>query len=158
SLVRRVDLPSGVRAIAVGGATLGGSGKTPLAIAAALALSAAGARVAFVGHAYRARPGRGRGVTGGDPSSEGGDGGRVAARALPPAGVPVLVGPARADAIALAGSLADVLVLDGVAQTAPAPAALALLALDATAPWGRPAAVPPAGDLRAPRAALLAAC
>jgi tetraacyldisaccharide-1-P 4'-kinase len=51
-----------------------------------------------------------------------------------------------------------VLVIDGVAQTAPRRATLALLAVDGAEPWGRAQAVPPAGDLRAPRDALLAAC
>jgi hypothetical protein len=51
--------------------------------------------------------------------------------------------------------MADVLVLDGVTQTAPERAALALLAVDRVEPWGRAGAVPPWGDLRAPVADLL---
>ena len=60
--------------------------------------------------------------------------------------------------MALAGRVADILVLDGVAQTSPVRAALALLAVDAREPWGRGGAVAPRGDLRAPKPILLRAC
>jgi tetraacyldisaccharide 4'-kinase len=147
-----------VRVLAVGGATLGGSGKTPLAMACAAELAAAGASVAFVGHAYGATPLRARVVHGDDPMGEVGDEALLAARTLGPARVPVVVGVKRSDAVALAASIADVLVLDGVAQTAPIRASLALLAVDAAEPWGRAAALPPGGDLRAPVDRLLGAC
>jgi tetraacyldisaccharide 4'-kinase len=159
-VVRALDFPAHVRVVAVGGATLGGSGKTPLAIACARELARAcssGARVAFVGHAYRARPGHPRVVRTSDPLHLVGDEALVAAVELEPAGVPVVVGPDRASAMALAARLADVLVLDGVAQTHPVPATLALLAVDPEEPWGRAVAVPPCGDLRAPVEALLEA-
>lgn len=158
SIVRRVDLPAGVRAVAIGGATLGGSGKTPLAIACAAEIAASGVRVALIGHAYGARPGRARVVAGGDCHGEVGDEALVAARALASTGARVVVAPTRAEAVAFATREADVVVLDGVAQTTPARAALALLAVDAVAPWGRAGAVAPRGDLRAPRDALLRAC
>ena len=156
ALVRSLPVPDGVRVVAVGGATLGGSGKTPLAIACARELARQGARVALVGHAYRARPRRARLVKPGDSLAEVGDEALLAARALQPVGVPVFVAPSRALAIARAARDADVLVLDGVLQTAPARAALSLLAVDADEPWGRAAAVPPRGDLRAPVPALRA--
>jgi tetraacyldisaccharide 4'-kinase len=158
AVVRPLALPAGVRVVAIGGATLGGSGKTPLAIACAGELAAAGARVALVGHAYRASPGCARVVVAHDPIGEVGDEALVAARALGPAGVRVVVAPTRSAALALASRGADVIVLDGVAQTAPARAALALLAVDGVEPWGRAGAVAPRGDLRAPRRALLRAC
>ena len=66
SVTRRLPHPSGVSIVSVGGATLGGSGKTPLAIACASALAASGARVALVGHAYRAAPLHARTVSPGD--------------------------------------------------------------------------------------------
>jgi tetraacyldisaccharide 4'-kinase len=159
-VARPLLLPAGVRVVTVGGATLGGSGKTPLAIACALELAAlrGGKDVAFVGHAYRADPRRPRVVSEHDDLREVGDEALLAARALADAGVSVVVAPRRADAVALAAERARVLVLDGVAQTRPVRASLALLAVDAAEPWGRAQAVPPAGDLRAPRAALLAAC
>jgi len=157
-VVRPVSLPAGRRVIAVGGATLGGSGKTPLAIACAVEIAAAGGRVAFVGHAYRAAPRGARVVEEGDALREVGDEALLAARALGGIGVPVIVAPRRAESMALAAQLARVLVVDGVAQTRPARASLALLAVDAEEPWGRAGSVPPLGDLRAPKEALLAAC
>lgn len=161
TVVRRLAWPSGVRVVGVGGTTFGGSGKTPLAIACAAELAARGARVALVGHAYRARPRRARVVSAGDPLREVGDEALVAARALAHLGVRVVVAPTRARAIALASREADTLVVDGVLQTAPVRVSLALLAADAAEPWGaargRPA-VPPLGYLRAPVEALLAAC
>jgi tetraacyldisaccharide 4'-kinase len=146
-----------VRVVAVGGATLGGGGKTPLAIACARSLALSiGARVALVGHAYGARPGRARAVVPGDAADEVGDEAVVSARALAGAGVEVIVAPTRAEAVAFAARRASVLVLDGVLQTAPVRATLALLAVDAAAPWGA-GHVPPRGDLRAPVPALLGA-
>jgi tetraacyldisaccharide 4'-kinase len=154
ALVRRLAIPPGTRVIAVGGATLGGSGKTPLAIACARELARQGARVALVGHAYRARPRCARVVRPDDGLGEVGDEALLAARALDGIGVPVVVAPSRAGAIARAAREADVVVLDGVLQMAPVRASLSLLAVDAGEPWGRAAAVPPRGDLRAPVAAL----
>jgi tetraacyldisaccharide 4'-kinase len=158
TVVRHIDFPSRTRVVAVGGATLGGSGKTPLAIACAAELAANGARVALVGHAYRAKPKRARVVTVDDALVEVGDEALVAARALRAAGVRVVVAPRRSEAVELAARVADVLVLDGVAQTSPVRAALALLAVDAVEPWGRVGSVAPCGDLRAARATLLRVC
>jgi tetraacyldisaccharide 4'-kinase len=158
AVVRRLTWPSHVRVVAVGGATLGGSGKTPLAMACAAELAARGASVALVGHGYRATPRRARVVHAGDRLDEVGDEALLAAGALGPAGVRVVIAPKRSDAIALAARIADVLVLDGVAQTAPVRASLALLAVDAAEPWGRAVALPPGGDLRAPVSSLVDAC
>jgi tetraacyldisaccharide 4'-kinase len=158
TVVRRLDLPPRTRVITVGGATLGGSGKTPLAMACAAELAARGARVALVGHAYRANPRAARIVVPNDSLQEVGDEALLAARTLGPAGIRVIVAPRRSDAVALAGRVADILVLDGVAQTSPVRAALALLAVDAREPWGRGGAVVPRGDLRAPKPILLRAC
>jgi tetraacyldisaccharide 4'-kinase len=156
TVVRRLVFPPGLRVVAVGGATFGGSGKTPLAIACAreLARAAAGLRVAIVGHAYRGNPGRARVVGPTDALAEVGDEALLAARALGDRGC-VVVGPTRQAAIDLAATMADVVVLDGVTQTAPVRASLALLAVDPDEPWGRARAVPPWGDLRAPVARLL---
>jgi tetraacyldisaccharide 4'-kinase len=157
TLVRRLHTPRGVHVVAVGGATLGGSGKTPIAIACARTLAAAGARTVLVGHGYRARPQRPRVVSTGDSTAEVGDEALIAARALEPVGAAVVVGPTRSTAVAWAGRRAEVLVIDGVLQTAPVRATLALLAVDADEPWGHAQSLPPRGDLRAPIAALLAA-
>jgi tetraacyldisaccharide 4'-kinase len=157
AVVRPARVPGHVRVVTVGGATLGGSGKTPLAIACARELARQGARVVLVGHAYRASPGRARVVSGLDSVREVGDEALVAACALEPHGVDVVVAPSRGAAVELGARVADVLVLDGTLQLSPRRATLALLAVDAEEPWGRAAAVPPRGDLRAPVAALLAA-
>jgi tetraacyldisaccharide 4'-kinase len=155
-LVRSLPAPGDARVVAIGGATLGGSGKTPLAIACARELARQGARVAFIGHAYRARPRRARVVGPDDSLADVGDEALLAARALASHRVPVVVAPSRALAMAWAARKADVLVLDGVLQTAPARASLSLLAVDAEEPWGHASAVPPRGDLRAPIGAMLA--
>ncbi|MFO0676631.1 MAG: tetraacyldisaccharide 4'-kinase [Polyangiaceae bacterium] len=67
----------------------------------------------------------------------------------------MVVGPNRQDAVDAAARLGDVLVVDGPLQLAPRPADLALLVVDAEAPWGS-GACPPRGDLRAPSDRLLA--
>jgi tetraacyldisaccharide-1-P 4'-kinase len=156
-VVRPLVLPAHARVVAVGGATLGGSGKTPLAIACALEYASRGERVALVGHAYLARPGRARIVAPDDRVEEVGDEALVCARALASTSARVVVAPTRQAALDLAATFADRIVLDGVAQTSPARAGLALLAVDAGEPWGA-GDVPPLGDLRAPREAMLEAC
>jgi tetraacyldisaccharide 4'-kinase len=153
-VVRRLAVPRGVEVVTVGGATLGGSGKTRLALSCARELALRGVRVALVGHAYGAAPGRARVVSPDDSLAIVGDEALACARAL--GGLArVVVAPARRDAIDLAASLADVLVLDGPLQLAPARAALSLLAVDADEPWGA-GVTPPLGDLRASKEALLA--
>lgn len=149
-VVRSLVLPTGVEVIGVGGATLGGSGKTRVAIAIARAAAAAGREVVVVGHAYRASPKRARIVRERDPLAEVGDEAKVVAEALAPfPHARVVVAPRRQAAIDFAAGLRprpDVLVLDGVLQTAPRRVARSVLALDAEAPWGS-GALPPAGDL-----------
>jgi tetraacyldisaccharide 4'-kinase len=142
-------------ALCVAGATLGGSGATPVAVAMARVLAAAGATVALVGHAYRARPRRARWVRPDDPLHEVGDEALVAAREL--AGVAhVAVGPTRQSALDLASARADVVVLDGVlALASPRAPMRALLVVDGERPWGS-GRLPPCGDLRAPVSTLLA--
>ena len=160
TLARPLVWPDGVRTIAIGGATLGGSGKTPLAIACARALADAGLEVALVSHGYGARPGSPRVVRVDDDVALVGDEALVAARALE-GKARVLVGPTRQAALDLAvgegAGSARVLVLDGVLQTAPRRASLSLLAQDGRSPWGAGDVVP-RGDLRASPRALLAAC
>jgi tetraacyldisaccharide 4'-kinase len=132
--VRALDLPNAA-VIGVGGARLGGSGRTPLAIAIARALDAT-----LVGHAYGARPGRARLVQPDDPVEAVGDEAWIAARA----GVPVVVAPRRSEALAFAARVARVLVVDRLLQTRPVRLACSLLAFDSLSekanPW-------PFGDL-----------
>lgn len=156
-MARPLELPARARVVAVGGATLGGSGKTPLAIACAAELAASGVRTAVVGHGYGATVRRTRVVAPDDSVEDVGDEALLAARALG-GRARVVVGPTRGHAVAFAAEWADVLVLDGVAQTTPRRASLALLAVDGVLPWGRAGACPPLGDLRAPHEMLLAAC
>ena len=152
-IVKPLHVPAGVRLICVGGATLGGSGKTPTAIALARRERLRGERVAFVGHGYGARPAHARVVRAEDDVRIVGDEAIVAATEL--AGVAeVVVAPSRQAAIdfAIARGASSV-VLDGVLQTAPRRADLSVLAIDAASRSTR--ACPPAGDLRAPLDALL---
>lgn len=155
---RGADEPALVT-ITVGGATLGGSGRTRVALACVRELAARGVQVALVGHAYGAAPGSARVVGGADPLADVGDEALACARALAAvANARVVVGPTRQAAIDHAAALeprVEAIVLDGPLQLAPARASLSILALDADAPWGA-GALPPAGDLRAPRDALLA--
>ena len=145
--------------ITVGGATLGGSGRTRVALACVRELAARGVQVALVGHGYGAAPGAARVVIAADVLDDVGDEALACARAL--ASFPnarVVVAPTRQAAIDHAAAReprVDAIVLDGPLQLAPSRASLSILALDAEAPWGA-GAVPPAGDLRAPRDALLA--
>lgn len=135
--------------LCVSGATLGGSNRTPLAIACARFLRHEGLRVALVGHAYRARPPRvAVRVSANDDPRAFGDEAIECARA----GLTVFVARSRQRAIDAAELEADVLVLDGPLQLSPR-ATLSLLAVDRDAPWGSGHA-PPLGNLRASRATL----
>lgn len=156
NVARSLRLPRGVGIVGVGGAVLGGAGKTPVAIAIARALAQRGERPALVGHAYRARPGAPRVVRVDDAVATVGDDALLAARLL--AGVAaVVVAPRRQAALEHAAHLGHrLLIVDGLLQASPDRLSAAVLVLDALAPWGS-GACPPAGDLRAPRPALLAA-
>ncbi len=94
-LPRALVVRDGAKVIAIGGATLGGSGKTPLAVACARRLAMDGHSVALVGHAYRAKPDRSRVVSPADAVEIVGDEALVAAQALEDVGVAVVVGPGR---------------------------------------------------------------
>jgi tetraacyldisaccharide 4'-kinase len=153
---RPLVLPPGARVIGVGGATLGGSGKTPFAIALARALGQAGSRTVLVGHAHRASPGRPRVVAPDDDIREVGDDALVASRALENSGVDVIVSPSRQAAVDFGARMADVLVVDGLLQARPDRLARSVLVLDGDEPWGS-GRTPPLGDLKAPRHLFLAA-
>jgi tetraacyldisaccharide 4'-kinase len=156
-VARPLRLPGETRVIGIGSAVLGGAGKTPLAVALARALAARGHRVALIGHAYRADPREARVVAIDDAVAVVGDDALAAARLLADAAVPVIVAPDRQRAIDHAAALGHrVLIVDGLLQATPERLAASVLVLDAAAPWGG-GACPPAGDLRAPREALLAA-
>jgi tetraacyldisaccharide 4'-kinase len=155
-VARPLRLPPGARVVGIGGATLGGSGKTCVAVAYARALAPLG-RVAFVGHGYGAHPERARRVRCGDPVNEVGDDALVAAQALGDVDVPVWIAPTRQQAIEAAARGAEIVVVDGLLQAHPVRLARSVLVLDAHAPWG--AGLPlPVGDLRASPEALVQAC
>jgi tetraacyldisaccharide 4'-kinase len=152
-ITRPLEIPAGLRSITVGGATLGGSGKTPLAIALAKCAASFGARVALVSHVYKAVDGRARWVCRDDMQA--GDEAIASAIALHETGARVVAATRRQDAIDLASDWAQLLVIDGPLQIAPRRADWSVLAVDRQAPWGS-GACPPLGDLRAPRQTLLA--
>jgi tetraacyldisaccharide 4'-kinase len=154
-IARPLALPRAAHVIGIGGATLGGSYKTPFAIALAGALSARGHAVALVGHAYRARPPRARVVSPGDRVAEVGDDALLAAQKLSATRATVVVGPSRQAAVDLAARTATILVVDGLLQARPARLARSILLVDRERGWGN-GHCPPAGDLRAAPAALLA--
>ncbi|HMJ16501.1 MAG TPA: tetraacyldisaccharide 4'-kinase [Polyangiaceae bacterium] len=152
--VRPVFLPAGPRLIGVGGATLGGSGKTPVSAALASELRAAGLRVAVIASGYRVRERVARRVLPQDAASVLGDEAVALARQLTPLGVGVFVAKHRGSALELAArGEPDLIVLDGLLQARPQPLHVALLVLDSAAPWGA-GHCPPAGDLRAERSRL----
>ena len=161
-LVRPAFVPSDIALVCVGGSTLGGSGKTRVALACAFALASSGASVALVGHAYRAAPRTPRVVSPEATREEVGDEALVCARELAARklDVPVVVGPTRQAAIDHAVQLSpavDAIVLDGPIgiRGRSRERSVSLLAVDANRPWGS-GRLPPAGDLRAPREVLLA--
>jgi tetraacyldisaccharide 4'-kinase len=135
SLVKRIDLPSNARVIGVGGATIGGSGKTPLAIAIVRALVERGERAVFVAHGHRGRVDRARVVQTDDDPRIVGDESIVAARRLENV-APVIVGRNRGESIAFAATFGDTLVVDHLHQTRPRPLDRAVLAIDRHRPWG----------------------
>lgn len=153
---RPLPVASRARVVGVGGALLGGSGKTPLSQALALALGQRGLRVAL---ACSTHPIRRRNATRTLPDArvdEVGDEALMLARTLTPAEVPVFASSPRAHAVAEATTVADVVVADGLLQARPRLTA-SLLAVDAYAPWGS-GYFPPLGDLRLTRKRALAAC
>lgn len=152
--VRTVALPRGAAVVGVGGATLGGSGRTPLAIALTRALAEAGESVALVAHGHGGRARAPRAVRVDDLPDDVGDEAIVAARALASIAL-VFSGGAREGRLAEAARHARILVVDRLLQTRPARLARAILVHD-DRPWGSGRLLP-FGDLAAPRARLLAA-
>lgn len=151
--LRTLALPAGATVIGVGGATFGGSGRTPLAIAIARALHAQHGDVAFVAHGHGGRVRVARAVRREDDAREVGDETVIAARELE---LPVIVGP-RTEAIALAARSASIVVVDRLLQTRPERLSCSILAVDAHTPWGSSARAP-FGDLLATPERLVRAC
>lgn len=146
ALRRPVDLPR-IPVVGIGGAVLGGAGKTLVAIAYARALALSGARVALVSHGYHARTQQSVRCHGDESVDWVGDDALVAARNLGNV-VDVWVGKNMTETIHRAASGRDVVVVDGLLQARPRSLARSVLVLDALAPWGAGMCIP-AGDLRA---------
>ncbi len=155
-VARRVCLPEDARVVGVGGATLGGSYKTPLVLAIARKLASRGDRVAVVAHGYAVRASSARRVEATDDVRRVGDDALCLARDLGPWRVDVFVGGNRSATIALAAKAAPLVLVDGLLQARPERLGLSILAMDAVAPWGA-GNCPPAGDLRAEKDRLVRA-
>jgi tetraacyldisaccharide 4'-kinase len=152
--VRPLVLPNNAIVVGIGGATLGGAGKTPVVKQLAKELLVHGARVAIVASGYGAQPRGAVRVLPHHRAERMGDEALELCRALPT--VPVMVGRNRQRAVELAARSADVVIVDSLLQTAPERLALSVLVLDGKKPWGS-GACPPRGDLRARRDRLLRA-
>lgn len=151
---RALHWPPGVRVVGVSGPSLGGDGKTPVTLALARALVAAGERVAVVARAYPRRPRRAGRVAPGDEVAHVGDEPLLLARELDADGVEIWIAPSRQLAVSHAGRVAPWIVVDGLLQSAPARLFASLLVVPDDAAWL--ARCPPAGPRRAGRTRLLA--
>jgi tetraacyldisaccharide 4'-kinase len=152
--VRRLPRP----VIAIGNLTVGGTGKTPMAIHLAGLLQQLGYRVAVISRGYRGLAEKTGGVVSDGANlhmtaAEAGDEPYLMALLLP--GVPVVVGRCRrrAGLRALAAFGVDILVLDDAYQHLQLARDLNLLLLDHVAPFGN-GRVLPRGVLREPISAL----
>ena len=152
--VRPVALPRGTVVVGIGGATLGGGGKTPVVKALARELFARGRSVAVVASSYRARPPSAVRVLPHHHVDRMGDEALELCRSLPD--IPVYTGQSREKAIQLASRAANIVLVDSLLQTAPERLTLSVLVVDGEQPWGS-GACPPVGDLRARRDRLLRA-
>ena len=141
----------GTLLVPVRGATLGGSWKTPVAIALTRALHERGEPAGLGAHAYGGSLRGARRVHAIDDVREVGDEALLAARSLH-ASVPIVAGHRRDDVAHVLASHARILVLDGHARRSGRGHAV-VLALDAERPFGSGELVP-RGDLRAPPAEL----
>ena len=150
--MRRRGTQAGVPVICVGNFTLGGTGKTPTAIAIAEMLSAAGERPFLLTRGYGGREAGPRLVnTEADSAAEVGDEALLLARA-----VPTVVARDRVAGAALARQLgATAIVLDDGLQNASLHKDFTLTVVDAERGFGNGRGFP-AGPLRAPLPAQLA--
>ncbi|MFO0661781.1 MAG: tetraacyldisaccharide 4'-kinase [Polyangiaceae bacterium] len=154
---------SQARVIEVIGATLGGSWRTPLALAITEHLASLGHEVTVLAHGYGASLVEAREVDERSDPREVGDEAsmqakRLAARGLLHSRAHVVSAPAKARSSVVMSALAGerLVVSDGPLHTlAPRFPRRTILALDARRPWGS-GYCPPVGDLRAPVSSLLA--
>jgi tetraacyldisaccharide 4'-kinase len=147
---------AGVPVVSVGNLAVGGAGKTPVVLALAARLAAAGRKPAVLSRGYGAVRGDDRVVADGRSilldAAQGGDEPVLLARRIP--GLRVLCGPDRARLSARAVALgADVLLLDDGFQHRRLRRDLDVVVVDATNPWGNGHCLP-YGPNREPRSAL----
>jgi tetraacyldisaccharide 4'-kinase len=147
---RRMRRPPAARVappvLCIGNPTVGGSGKTPVAMAVAAALKAAGAAPVFLTRGYRGRL-PGPVVVAGHGAADVGDEALLLA-----AVAPTVVARDRAAGGRLAATLGDVVVMDDGFQNPGLARTWSALVLDAATGVGN-GRVTPAGPLRAPLAA-----
>ena len=145
------------RVVSIGNITVGGTGKTPVAIMTARMLREAGKRVVVVSRGYASTSGEVRVVADGAhillSSAESGDEPHLIASSLP--GTPVVVGRRRAEAARLAWERfrPDVILLDDAFQHVKLKRDLDIVTLDADSPFGIGRLLP-RGSLREPSSAL----
>lgn len=152
-LRRPLCLPNDREVIGVGGALLGGVGKTLVVIGYAKELVSTGRSVAVVGHGYGASLRHTCRCWGHEAVEQVGDDTLVIARALKNDNVSVWVGRNRNEALEAASRCAQVIVMDGTLQSRPRRLARSVLVVSAENPWGS-GKFPPLGDWRfAPTAA-----
>lgn len=145
-VLRSERLP--VPVVVVGNLTVGGSGKTPLAIAIAQALASRGWRPGFVSRGYGRDDGAARRVSPGDDPGRTGD----EALLLAATGLPVAVGDRRADAARLLlapGNSCDVVIADDGMQHYALVRDVEIAAVDDARGFGNGRMLP-AGPLREP--------
>ncbi|MBW3621862.1 MAG: tetraacyldisaccharide 4'-kinase [Armatimonadetes bacterium] len=144
-LLKEVRLPCPV--LSIGNLTVGGTGKTGLALTLAQLLRDHGLQPALLNYGYHAGIGRGPAVVSDGERvlltpKESGDEAALLAQSLP--GVPVLIGKRRVEsgALALERFRPDVLLLDDAFQYWRLHRDLNLVLISATEPWGYSALLP----------------
>ena len=147
---RAPDARLAIPVVCIGNPTVGGAGKTPVSIAVARALVAAGARPVFLTRGYGGKAAAPR-IVAGQSASEVGDEPLLLA-----AVAPTVVSPDRAAGGRLAAMLGDVVVMDDGFQNPGLAKSWSAMVIDAAVGLGN-GAVTPAGPLRAPLAAHLGA-
>jgi tetraacyldisaccharide 4'-kinase len=140
-----------VPVVCVGNPTVGGAGKTPVALALAEALAARGRSPVFLTRGYRGRLAGPVIVAGHDAAAVGDEALLLAAER------PTVVSRDRAAGGRLAATLGDVVVMDDGFQNPALEKDVALLVIDRAVGLGN-GRVTPAGPLRAPLAAQLPIC
>lgn len=156
-LRRPLCLPRDREVFGIGGALLGGVGKTLVVIGYARELVNSGRSVAVVSHGYGASLRQTCRCWGHEAVDQVGDDTLLIARALKNDNVSVWVGRNRNEALEAASRCAQVIVMDGTLQSRPRALAHSVLVVSAENPWGC-GQFPPLGDWRVAPTAAWDAC